>query len=242
MQTEMVYHPAATREFKDFGFMQAHLSFKPHLEVGRRRFGPLITIDDGTLSPGAKGFGLHPHQDVEVVTFMVDGEVSHIDPVVPVHNGTVKAKGLQVISAGTGILHNEVNNSRTMPMRALQIWFEPQFEGLAPAYSSKELETADHTNRFQLVLSPDGAEGSLVVQQEVRLSYGKMDRHGVLSFNPHSPDRSLYIFMIEGEATVTGLPLGKGDGLGLLRSGNLEITVSAEAELLIFDLPASEIS
>ncbi|WP_170328165.1 pirin family protein [Ruegeria arenilitoris] len=241
MQTEMVYHPAATREFKDFGFMQAYLSFKPHLEAGRRRFGPLITIDDGTLAPGAQGFGLHPHQDVEVVTFMVDGEVSHIDPVVPVYNGTVKAKGLQVITAGTGILHNEVNNSRTMPMRALQIWFEPRSKGLAPAYSSKVLETADHTNRFQLVLSPDGAEGSLVVQQEVRLSYGKMDRHGVLSFKPHSLDRSLYILMIEGEATVAGLPLGKGDGLGLLRSRNLEITVSAEAEILIFDLPTSEI-
>lgn len=242
MQTEMVYHPAATREFKDFGFMQAHLSFKPHLEAGRRRFGPLITIDDGTLSPGAKGFDLHPHQDVEVVTFMVSGEVSHIDPVVPAHNGTVKAKGLQVISAGTGILHNEVNNSRTMPMRALQIWFEPRAKGLVPAYSSKELETADHTNRFQLVLSADGADGSLVVQQEVRLSYGKFDRHGVLSFSPFSPERSLYIFMIEGEATVAGLALGKGDGVGLLRSGNLEITVSAKAEILIFELPTSEIS
>ncbi|WP_298855847.1 pirin family protein [uncultured Ruegeria sp.] len=242
MQTEMVYHPAATREFKDFGFMQAHLSFKPHLEEARRRFGPLITIDDGTLSPGAKGFGLHPHQDVEVVTFMVSGEVSHIDPVVPAHNGTVKAKGLQVISAGTGILHNEVNNSRTMPMRALQIWFEPQSEGLAPAYSSKELETADHTNRFQLVLSPDGAEGSLVVQQEVRLSYGKFDRFGALSFSPSGPDRSLYIFMIEGEAIVAGLALGKGDGLGLLRAGDLAIEASIGAELLIFELPSSHIS
>lgn len=117
MQTEVVYHPAATREFKDFGFMQAHLLFKPHLEAGRRRFGALITIDDGTLAPGVQGFGLHPHRDVEVVTFMVSGEVSHVDPAVPVHNGTVKAKGLQVITAGTGILHNEVNNSRTKPMR-----------------------------------------------------------------------------------------------------------------------------
>ncbi|MBY6068957.1 pirin family protein [Leisingera aquaemixtae] len=242
MQTEMVYHPAATREFKDFGFMQAHLSFKPHLAEGRRRFGPLITIDNGTLAPGAQGFGMHPHRDVEVVTFMVSGEVSHIDPVVPVHNGTVKAKGLQVITAGTGILHNEVNNSRTKPMRALQIWFEPRARDLAPAYSSKELEAADHSNRFQLVLSPDGAEGSLVVQQEVRLSYGSFDRRSVLNFSPSSPDRSLYIFMIEGEATAAGVPLGKGDGLGLLHAGDVAVEAAAGAELLIFELPASEIS
>ncbi|MGH1481983.1 MAG: pirin family protein [Geminicoccales bacterium] len=239
MPQDMLFHPAATREFKDFGFMQAHLSFKPHLPEGRRRFGPLITIDDGTLAPGAQGFGLHPHRDVEVVTFLVSGKVSHIDPNVPAHNGTLEAKGLQVITAGTGIIHNEVNASATMPMRALQIWFEPRAKGLEPAYSRKELATEDYTDRLQLVLSPDGADGSLIVQQDVRLSHGQFSGVKFLTYPPSAPGRSLYVFVIEGTAKVAGQTLGRGDALGITHAGELSIHAESDAEILIFNLPVT---
>ena len=120
--------------------MQAHLSFKPDLPEERHAFGPLITLDDAILKPGAKGFGLHPHQDVEVVTFVVQGEIKHIDPNHDSHSGTLAAKGVQVITAGTGIVHNEENNAADKALHALQIWFKPRKKGITPSYSKKPLQ------------------------------------------------------------------------------------------------------
>ncbi|WP_171052554.1 pirin family protein [Ruegeria sediminis] len=237
MLQQIFFHPAGTREFKDFGFMQAHLSFKPHLPEGRRRFGPLITIDDGTLTPGATGFGLHPHRDVEVVTFLVSGQVNHVDPNVPDHDGVLEAKGIQVITAGTGIVHNEMNASTTEPMRAMQIWFEPRAKGLAPAYSRKALEAAEYTDRLQLVLSSDGTDGSLIVEQDVRLSYGQFSEVMSLTYRPSAHGRSLYVFMVEGAAEVADQALGQGDALGVTDAGDLLLNAKPGAELLIFDLP-----
>ncbi len=229
-------HRSDTRKFEDFGFMTAHLSFKPHLPKDRRRFGPLVTIDDGVLAPGAQGFGYHPHKDVEVVTFVVEGEVNHLDQNEKSHNGTLKAKGIQIISAGTGIVHNEVNHSAIEPMRALQIWFKPHSNGLAPNYAKQHLDAADYTNNLQLVLSPNGADGSLVVRQDARLSYGLFDRDCQFEFTPQNSANGIYLFVIDGAAELLGETLHRGDAIGLVEPGRLAIKAIAGAELLIFDL------
>ncbi|NOS73187.1 MAG: hypothetical protein HOP36_01325 [Methyloglobulus sp.] len=131
----MLLYPAKTREYKDFGFMRAYLSFKPHLAAERQSFGSLITIDDAILNPGATGFGFHQHKDIEVVTFVIQGEVRHIDPNEEQHTGTLKAKGVQIITAGTGITHNEENHSADEELHVLQIWFKPRQQGLNPHYA-----------------------------------------------------------------------------------------------------------
>jgi len=123
--------------------MQAYMSFKPDLSEERHSFGSLITIDDAILKPGAKGFGLHSHKDVEVVTFVVQGEVKHIDPDNDMHTGTLSAKGVQVITAGTGIIHNEENNSAEEELQALQIWFKPRKNSIPPSYAKKSLKASD---------------------------------------------------------------------------------------------------
>ena len=239
MPKDTIYHPADTREFKDFGFMQAYLSFKPHLDADRHNFGPLVTIDDGTLAPAAKGFGLHPHKDVEVVTFMVGGEVQHIDPNVPEHTGTLTAKGIQVITAGTGIVHNEINNSNDDPMRALQIWFRPRATNLAPAYSKKPLNSASHTDQFELVLAPDGTDGALVAQQDVWMSYGSFTHAQSITYRPQTIGNGVYVFVINGSAIAGDQRLEKGDGFALSDVNTVEISIDAKAELLVFDLAAS---
>ncbi len=237
MSQDIIHHPADTREFKDFGFMQAYLSFKPHLPEGRKRFGPLVTIDDGTLAPGAQGFGLHPHKDIEVITFLVSGEVQHIDPNVPTHTGTLKAKGIQVITAGSGIVHNEVNNSPTEPMRALQIWLEPRATGLPPQYSKMTLDASDYTDRLCPILSPGDEDGALVAKQDARLSYGQFTRNETVTHRAAGPGCGLYLFMIEGAVTAAGHTLAKGDGLGLTQADELIVNTEPGAEFLIFDLP-----
>lgn len=237
MRQELMFHPADSREHKDFGFMTAELSFKPHLQADRKRFGPLITIDDGTLAPDAQGFGLHPHKDVEVVTFLVDGTVEHIDPNIPSHNGRMSSKGIQVITAGTGIVHNEINASSNDPMRALQIWFEPHSLSLKPDYSRKQLDPADYTDAFQLVLSPTGEEGSLVAQQDVRMNYGLFTTSQAISFQPVAQGRSLYAFVINGSGEIAGKYLTKGDAVGIVDTDKLLLVTQPDLELLIFDLP-----
>lgn len=242
MRQDLIFHPADSREHKDFGFMTAQLSFKPHLQTDRQRFGPLITIDDGTLAPGAQGFGLHPHKDVEVVTFLVDGSVEHIDPNVPSHNGRMSSKGIQVITAGTGIVHNEVNASSSDPMRALQIWFEPHSLGLNPDYARKQLDPGDYTDAFQLVLSPTGDKESLVAQQDVRMNYGLFTTSQTLSFQPADQGRSIYAFVINGSGEITGKRLTKGDGVGIVNTQTLSLVTQPDLELLIFDLPPLTLS
>lgn len=231
------FFPAETRKFVDHGFMQAYLSFKPELEGKRTHFGALTTIDDGTLKPGAKGFGIHGHQDAEVVTFMVEGEVNHLDPRVPAHNGTLAAKGLQIITAGTGILHNEENYSETNSMRALQIWFTPRVQSLPPNYTRRHLEPAEYTNSLQLVLSPEGRRDSLIVQQDVFMSYGLFTHEGCISYKKYLNANACFIYLIEGGATIEQQTLHKGDGLGILEKEEFTIETSPSTELLAIDVP-----
>ena len=240
MASNTFIHRAQTRRHEDFGFMTAFLSFKPHFAPDRQRFGSLITIDDAVLSPGAKGLGFHSHQDVEVVTFLIDGEVRHIDPNEQAHTGTLRSKGIQIITAGTGIVHNEENHSPDEEMRALQIWFTPRERGLDLAYSKRQLDPTTYTNRLALILSPDGEGQSLIVQQDVWLSYALFEQAEELRYQVHSTRNGAYIFMIEGEAHVGGEVLRKGDAFASLEAESLAIAVEAGAELLVFDLSMTE--
>ena len=232
-----IFFPAETRKFEDFGFMQVHLSFKPDLKENRKHFGTLTTIDDGVLKPGAKGFGLHGHNDVEVVTFMVEGEVNHIDPKVPTHGDTLKAKGIQLITAGTGIIHNEENYSQTDSMRALQIWFTPRQKSLPPNYSRKHLDPVDYTNQLQLVLSPDGRQGSLVIQQNVFMRYRMFNKKLPVTYQKQISENACYIYVINGSATVELSNLNKGDGWGILETSEVSFVADPGAELLVIDVP-----
>lgn len=232
----MLLFPAQTREYKDFGFMRAHLSFKPHLPAERQSFGSLITIDDAILKPGATGFGLHQHKDVEVVTFVIQGEVRHIDPNEERHTGTLKAKGVQIITAGTGITHNEENHSTDEELHVLQIWFKPREQGLNPTYTKKFLNQPDYINRLSCILSPDGLDGSLVLQQDAFVYYSLATSANSLIYTAKSENRRIFIYLIAGNILINTEKLTKGDGCGLIGCQNIELTTSTDAEFLLFDL------
>ena len=233
---QAIFLPANSRKFKDFGFMQAYLSFKPDLSEERHSFGPLITIDDALLKPGAKGFGLHSHKDVEMVTFVVQGEVKHIDPDNIIHNGTLAAKGVQIISAGTGIIHNEENNSTEDALQALQIWFKPRENGLSPRYAKKPLKASEYTNQLNCILSPTGENESLFVQQDVFVHYCLTNTRQTLSYQPHGENRNVFIYLVEGQVVSNDKTLTKGDGYGILDCGKINLNILSGTELLLFDL------
>jgi redox-sensitive bicupin YhaK (pirin superfamily) len=233
---QTLFLPASSRKFKDFGFMQAYLSFKPDLSEERHSFGSIITIDDAILKPGAKGFGPHSHQDVEVVTFVVQGGVKHIDPNNPLHSGTLSAKGIQVITAGTGIIHNEENNSADNELHALQIWFKPRENGITPNYDKKSLKVSDYTNQLTCILSPNGENDSLIVQQQAFIYYCLSNTNKTLNFEPHGESRRVFIYVIEGEVLINDLALTKGDGYGILDCENVDLNILPDTELLLFDM------
>ena len=237
MKRDTIFLPASTRKFEDFGFMQAHLCFKPDFEPERQKFGALITIDDGVLQPAAKGFGFHPHHDVEVVTFMVSGEVNHIDPNDVSHNGCLNAKGIQIITAGSGIVHNEENNSETDIMRALQIWLTPRARNLPPNFDRKHLEVGEYESNLVCVLSPDGVDGSLVVQQNAYISYGNFQDSKSLSYQPRLEGNHVFVYIIDGRMDVLGQQLVKGDGFGIRDSREFSLDISHSCEFLVFDVP-----
>ena len=216
--------------------MQAYLSFKPDLAEERHSFGSLITIDDALLKPGAKGFGLHSHKDVEVVTFVVQGEVKHIDPYNPLHTGTLSAKGIQVITAGTGIVHNEENNSADDELHALQIWFKPRENGITPSYAKKSMKAYDYTNQLTCILSPNGESNSLLVQQEAFIYYCLSNTNKNLSYGPHGKGRRVFIYVIEGDVLINDKALTKGDGYGILECKNVDLNILPGTELLLFDM------
>jgi quercetin 2,3-dioxygenase len=233
---QALFLPANSRKFKDFGFMQAYLSFKPDLAEERHSFGSLITIDDAILKPGAKGFGLHSHKDVEVVTFLVQGEVKHIDPGNAMHTGTLSAKGIQVITAGTGIVHNEENNSADYELHVLQIWFKPRENGITPSYAKKSLNVSDYTNQLTCILSPNGENDSLAAQQEAFIYYCLSNTNKTLSYEPHRESRRVFIYVIEGDVLINDKALTKGDGYGILECENVDLNILPDTELLLFDL------
>lgn len=235
-ETNEIFLPAATRKFEDFGFMQAYLSFKSNFSPERRNFGSLITIDDAVLKPGAKGFGLHPHNDTEVVTFLLEGEVLHIDPTEAKHTGTLKAKGVQIISAGTGIMHNEENNSSEKEMKALQIWLLPREKGLKPNYAKAHLNEESYLNQLTWVLTPDGRNGSMIVQQDAFMLYSKTDKDHDFFYKAQGTERKLFIYMIEGEVKIGNQPLNKGDGYGLKSTREIEFQALSGTEFILFDL------
>jgi quercetin 2,3-dioxygenase len=231
-----LFLPANSRKFKDFGFMQAYLCFKPDLSEERQSFGSLITLDDAILKPDAKGFGLHSHKDVEVVTFVVQGKVKHIDPDNDANTGTLSAKGIQVISAGSGIVHNEENNSAEDELHALQIWFRPRENAIPPRYAKKALKASDYTNQLTCILSPNGENDSLVVQQDIFIYYCLSNINTTLRYETYGESRRLFIYVIEGTVLIKNKTLTKGDGYGILECENIDLNTLPDTELLLFDI------
>jgi redox-sensitive bicupin YhaK (pirin superfamily) len=237
MKGSTIIHRSATREAVSFPFMKAFHSFRPHLQNDRKHFGTLVAIDDATVLPASKGFGFHSHNNLEVITFLIEGEVNHEDKNVPAHNGTLIGPACQLITSGTGIVHNERNNSETEQFRGLQIWILPRANELTPKYSKKRLSANDHTNQLELIISPDGENNSLTIQQDAYIYYGVFNRPEHLQYENKRHGNITYCYVYRGELETQGTTLRQGDAVGLTNAELLKAHVKTGAEILLFDIP-----
>lgn len=195
-------------------------------------FRALRVINDDLFAPG-QGFPTHPHQDMEIVTYVIDGAVEHKDSVGSA--GIIAAGDVQRMSAGTGIRHSEYNPSDKVPLRLLQIWILPDREGLAPGYEQQTFRRQDKSNALKLLVSPDGRDGSLTIHQDVEL-YASILEPGETLTHALKPGRHAWLQVASGSISANGQTLAKGDGAAVSGEAQLNLTATSTAEFLLFDL------
>jgi quercetin 2,3-dioxygenase len=229
---------AGDRGFADHGWLRSYhsFSFAGYHDPAHVQFGPLRVINEDRVVPGA-GFGTHGHRDMEILSYVLEGELAHKDSTGT--SSTIRPGDVQRMSAGTGVMHSEFNGSQDRPVHFLQIWILPDRPGIAPGYEEKRFEVADKRGCLRLIGSPDRAEGSVLIQQDVRVYAALLDGAEQARLEV-MPGRRLYVHMARGRLTANGVALDAGDALKLSDTRQLELRDGADAEVLVFDLPGGE--
>jgi redox-sensitive bicupin YhaK (pirin superfamily) len=225
---------AGERGHADHGWLDTYhtFSFADYHDPAHMGFRALRVINEDRVQPG-QGFGMHGHRDMEIITYVLEGELAHKDSM---GNGAVLRPGeLQHMTAGTGIRHSEFNPSDEQPVHLYQIWLLPERNGLKPSYEQRAFAEKERQSRLRVVASPDGRDGSLTIHQDAvvylaKLGAGESVRHGL------RPGRSAWLQALRGKVEVQGRGLSAGDGAALGDESGLTVQAAEPAEIMLFDL------
>ncbi len=231
-----ILHKADTRGHANHGWLNSHhtFSFANYYNPERVHFGVLRVLNDDTVAPG-RGFGRHPHDNMEIISIPLAGALEHKDSM---DNAAVIRQGdVQVMSAGTGVFHSEYNKSGEEEVRFLQIWMFPREKGVEPRYDQITLSNNDTKNQLQQVLSPSKDDAGVWVHQDAWFHLGDLEKGWSGTYNIKHSGNGVYAFLIEGEVEVAGQQLGKRDGFGIWDTEAFEIKATADAKLLLMDVP-----
>jgi redox-sensitive bicupin YhaK (pirin superfamily) len=226
---------SAERGFADHGWLQSFhtFSFADYFDPEHVEFGPLRVINEDRVRAGA-GFGTHPHRDMEIISYVLSGELAHKDSM---GNGsTIRPGDVQRMSAGSGVRHSEFNPSRSEPVHFLQIWIQPNVRNIEPSYEEKSFSAQEKRGRLRLIASPDRAEGSVLIHQDVRVYAGLLDGAEEAALTV-APGRRIFVHVARGQLTANQVLLGAGDALKFTEGARLALAKGHEAEVLVFDLP-----
>ena len=207
-------------------------SFGHYYDPRHMGFRDLRVINDDRVAPRS-GFGTHGHRDMEIVTYVLDGEVAHRDTLG--NAGVIRAGEVQRMSAGTGVEHSELNPSADETARFLQIWILPNAAGLTPGYGQIAVSAAEKRNRLRRIVSPDGGDGALSINQDVSIYAGTLDAGATLTHDL-SPNRHAWLQVAKGSLRLNDQPLSEGDGVAISETDSLTLIGETPAEFLLFDL------
>ena len=208
-------------------------SFAEYQDPAHMNFGPLRVINEDRITPGA-GFGTHGHRDMEIITYVLEGELAHKDSM---GTGSVIRPGdVQRMSAGNGVRHSEFNHSQEYGTHLLQIWIHPNVTDIPPSYEEKRFDPAEKQGRLRLVASSDGRDGSVMMHQDARLYAGLFDGAQNAQIDL-APGRLAYVHAVRGTINVNGQQLAAGDAAKLSDEQAVRISAGTNAEVLVFDLP-----
>jgi redox-sensitive bicupin YhaK (pirin superfamily) len=232
-----VLHKANTRGHANHGWLDSWhtFSFAGYHDPTRVHFGALRVLNDDTVAAGM-GFGKHPHDNMEIISIPLDGDLEHQDDTGT--HSVIKKGDVQVMSAGTGISHSEKNKNSDKQVKFLQIWVFPNKKNVAPHYDQKTFSDADKHNQLATVVSPVGStDGGVQIHQDAWFHLGVLDTSTQLTYNLKKETNGVYAFVLEGDVTINDIALNRRDGLGISETGQLKITADSPAEILLMEIP-----
>jgi len=209
-------------------------SFADYHNPNKMGFGKLRVLNDDFIDP-AKGFGAHPHDNMEIVSIVLEGELKHTDNMG--NEGVIPSGDVQRMSAGTGVIHSEFNRSMEKKVHLLQIWIFPKEKNITPSYEQKSFSGEDKKNKILTVVSGYKKKGALYIHQEAELLLGELDKNISVKHKLENEEHGVYVFVIDGKIKVGGTKLEKGDAAEIIEIKELEITALEESKVLVIEVP-----
>jgi quercetin 2,3-dioxygenase len=230
----MTLRKASERGYAHHGWLESwhSFSFADYRDPAHVHFGPLRVINEDIVQPG-RGFGTHGHRDMEILTYVLSGSLRHRDSMG--YGEDIRYGEVQVMSAGTGVQHSEVNPSLDEAVHLLQIWIIPDKQGLTPGYQQKDFPLNEKMARWCLLASPDATQGSLLIHQDARVFAARLNGSEVLDYSM-DPERKGYLHVARGSLQANGFQLSAGDALMYTDGMEVELRSAIDAEVLLFDM------
>ena len=232
------YHAAATRGNANHGWLNANhsFSFAQYYNPERMNFGALRVLNDDTIAP-SMGFGTHPHDNMEIITIPLEGDLEHKDSMGNV--GAINEGEIQVMSAGTGVYHSEYNKNPDKPINLLQLWVMPNAQNVAPRYDQKSVRELKKNNAFYQVLSPNTDDDGMWIHQDAWFHLGDFDQTTTTAYQIKKEGNGVYIFVIEGSFEVGDQELNKRDALGVWETDEINFVAQPNSRVLLVEVPMS---
>lgn len=233
-----ILHKAETRGHANHGWLNSHhtFSFAHYYNATRMNFGVLRVLNDDVVA-GGMGFGKHPHDNMEIISIPLSGDLEHQDSMG--NKAVIKQNDIQIMSAGTGIFHSEYNKNKDKEVNFLQIWVFPKVENIKPRYDQITFNPEDRVNKLQQVVTAnqEDVEGGVWINQDAWFHLGNLRKDFTTEYKIKQEGNGVYAFVIEGNVTINGQALNKRDGLGIWETNTLSIKADSDAEILLMDVP-----
>jgi redox-sensitive bicupin YhaK (pirin superfamily) len=233
-----VIHKAETRGNANHGWLNSNhtFSFANYHNPERMNFGVLRVLNDDQVQAG-QGFGVHPHNNMEIISIPLEGDLEHKDSMGNV--AVIKEGDVQVLSAGTGITHSEYNKNKNKEVKFLQIWVFPKEKNVTPRYDQISIRDIEKVNKFYQVLSPDKDNQGVWINQDAWFNIGKFTKGTSDRYKIQKPGNGVYAFVLEGEVEINGENLTLKDGMGIWDTENIDVIANKDARVLLMEVPMS---
>lgn len=226
------------RGIKDIGWLKSnfYFSFSDYCNPAKSAFGTLITFNDDYVEPG-KGFGIHPHANMEIISVLLKGKMNHIDTLG--YKTVIEEGGVQIMSAGSGLRHEEYNIGEDA-VNFLQIWIEPKLQNITPRYQQRSFPKEKRKNQLKTIVSGEEGQEHCWINQNAKLSLGQFDAAQEITYNFNPVNKCLFIFCIEGKLNVDGTDINERDAIGIWETTTVPIHCHAGAHFLVIEMPVNQ--
>lgn len=231
-----IFHRANTRGHASHGWLNANhsFSFADYYNPERIQFGALRVLNDDIIAAG-EGFGTHPHDNMEIITIPLSGDLEHKDSMG--NSGVIKHGEIQVMSAGTGIQHSEFNHNKNQELKLLQIWIYPNKKNVEPRYDQISIKDIEKENELIQIVSPNKEDEGVWIHQDAWFHLGKLNQRWNGAYQLKGKNHGVYVFVIEGKINIENQELNKRDALGILETKEFEINVESDSRILLIEVP-----